>query len=80
MTNEEIAIEKYLNGEKWSCSTFIDEETITVGYGKLDNIGCFEFELPFSFRSEHNIMYGCKKWSELDKMILREKKLERISK
>ena len=41
---EKIALEKYEKGEKFSVSTFIDEDTIILGYGKLDYD--FEFPLP----------------------------------
>lgn len=39
-------LRRFLNGEQWSCSTFIDEVTTTYGYGKLDELGCWEFPLP----------------------------------
>lgn len=48
--NEIIAFFYYFAGKKLSCSTFIDEVTITHGYGKLDgNIGIWEYQLPFWF-------------------------------
>jgi hypothetical protein len=76
------AIKRFLNGEKLSYTTFIDEITITCGYGKLSDIGCFQYELPMSFRKEHNILEGCKTWKELDQILrikkLRIKKLQRI--
>lgn len=76
--NELKAIERYFNGEKYSCTTFIDEETITCGYGTIYSVGSFEFELPLSFRKEMNIMCGCKTWKEYFKAMNRIKKLERI--
>lgn len=30
-------------------SRFIDEETITYGYGELDSMGLWEYQLPFWF-------------------------------
>ena len=60
---EYIAIKKYINGEKYEVSTFIDEHTITVGYNIL-SLGDFEFELPLFFRIQENIMYGCKNWKD----------------
>ena len=36
-----IALFFYYTGKKYWSSTFIDEDTITAGYGKLDNIGMF---------------------------------------
>jgi hypothetical protein len=32
-------------GVRAGCSTFIDDETITLGYGKLDEFGSWEFPL-----------------------------------
>lgn len=75
--NEIESIDRYLKGEQWSCSTFIDEDTIVCGYGSL-NLE-FEFELPLWFRIEKNIL-GCRTWSEFKRKKLREKKLKRIMK
>lgn len=43
---QSIAILLYYLGIKPTISTFIDEDTITAGYGKLDHIGWFEYPLP----------------------------------
>lgn len=59
MTNEEIAIAKYNKGIPPSVSTFIDEDTIVLGYGKLDYD--FEFPLPNSIIIKE---YGTTSWAE----------------
>lgn len=41
------ATKRFLNGEKYTCSTFIDDVTTTYGYGILDDYGSWEFELYF---------------------------------
>lgn len=56
---EEIALEKYNKGEKFSVSTFIDEDTIILGYGKSDYD--FEFPLPAHITVKE---YGTQSWSE----------------
>lgn len=56
---EKIALEKYENGEKFSVSTFIDEDTIILGYGKLDYD--FEFPLPAHITIKE---YGTLSWTE----------------
>lgn len=43
---EEKAIEMYLSGIPPMVSTFIDEETLTYGYGKLSSLGEWEYEIP----------------------------------
>jgi len=43
---EHEAFKRLLRGEQYGCSTFIDEETTTYGYGELDDHGWFEFPLP----------------------------------
>lgn len=61
------AIILYLFGKKPSSSTFIDEDTITCGYGRLDSIGCFKYPLSTSYiKFHHN---GCTTWSEWKKTI-----------
>ena len=80
---EFIAIERYLNGENINCSCFIDEVTLTIGYGKLGDMGDFQYELPYFFRKEHNIYGGCRTWKEYHKYVenkKREEKLNRILK
>lgn len=42
--SEQIALERFNKGEKYGVSTFIDEDTIIIGYGNLDYD--FEFPLP----------------------------------
>lgn len=58
-TNEQIALEKYNKGEQYNVSTFIDEDTIIAGYGKLDYD--FEFPLPTSVVKE---IYGTTSWKQ----------------
>ena len=40
------AIKWFMNGEPYSVSTFIDEVTTTYGYGDLDSMGSWQYELP----------------------------------
>ena len=56
MNNEVIAIIRFLFGENPSISTFIDGNTLTYGYGELDDFGCWQFELPFSFCKKHGLI------------------------
>lgn len=56
---EKIALEKYENGEEFSVSTFIDEDTIILGYGNLDYD--FEFPLPAYITVKE---YGTQSWVE----------------
>ena len=35
---QEIAISRYFKGETPNCSTSIDENTLTYGYGELDDM------------------------------------------
>lgn len=53
----EKAIERYNNGEKYSISTSIDEDTILAGYGNLDYD--FEFPLPPSIIEKE---FGTTSW------------------
>lgn len=47
MVNEAIALFKYyILFQKPGVSTFIDEDTITLGYGKCLNLGDFQYPLP----------------------------------
>jgi hypothetical protein len=62
---EKIAQERYDNGEKPSISTFIDEDTIIMGYGKLD----YDFEFPLPMETIKKI-HGTISWSELMKKDL----------
>jgi hypothetical protein len=57
--NEQIALERYNNGESFSSSTFIDEDTIILGYGNLDYD--FEFPLPSYITVKE---YGTQSWTE----------------
>lgn len=57
--NEQIALERYNKGEQYNVSTFIDEDTIVAGYGKLDYD--FEFPLPGSVIKE---IYGTTSWKQ----------------
>ena len=79
--NEITAMALFESGELFSSSTFIDEETMTLGYGTLDSLGCWQYELPINYRIEHNICGGCITWSEYFEYVdkeTRKKKLERI--
>lgn len=81
--NEFVAIEKYFNGDKLSVSTFIDEVSISIGYGKLSSVGIFFYELPIDFRKIENIYGGCSTWEEwykYNKSKERKNKLKRILK
>lgn len=57
--NEKIAVDRYNSGEIPNVSTFIDEDTIILGYGKLDYD--FEFPLPNSIIIKD---YGTTSWTE----------------
>jgi len=59
---EWIAIRKFQAGQKWAVSTFIDEDTITAGYGGLDVNGDFEYPLPTIYIRQ---IYGTTSWSHL---------------
>lgn len=77
---EKIALEKYNNGEEFSSSTFIDEDTIILGYGKLDYD--FEFPLPSYITVKE---YGTQSWTEyfrnkgLNKYIMTNKDTKEVS-
>ena len=58
-SKEKLAIEKFNNGEVALVSTFIDEDTIIMGYGKL-NI-TFEYPLPDYIIC---LFYGTTSWSK----------------
>lgn len=60
---EQIALERYNNGEKYLVSTFIDEDTIILGYGKLDMD--FEFPLPAYITVKE---FGTQSWTEYFKL------------
>lgn len=47
--SEIVALFLYFIGKQYKTSVFIDEVTLTYGYGKLDTIGCWEYQLPFWF-------------------------------
>ena len=50
---EIIAICLYKIGIKPKCTSFIDEETIAYGYGKLNGwIGLWEYQIPFEIKSD----------------------------
>lgn len=57
--NIKVAVDRYNNGEKYSTSTSIDEDTILAGYGKLDYD--FEFPLPPSLIIKE---FGTLSWDE----------------
>lgn len=40
------AIKRFISGESYNVSTFIDEVTLTYGYGELSSLGCWQYELP----------------------------------
>ena len=58
-TKEQIAIEKFNKGEEPFVSTFIDEDSIIMGYGDLN----YDFEYPLP---DYIIIskYGTTSWSE----------------
>ena len=37
-------------GIRVNCSTFIDEVTITAGFGRLNDLGWFEYTCPWKMR------------------------------
>jgi hypothetical protein len=41
-----VALCLYFAGKQFAVSEFIDEDTITAGYGKLSGIGVFKYPLP----------------------------------
>ena len=45
----QMAIVMFLCGRKSQLSKFIDEETITAGYGQLYAVGSFEYGLPVKY-------------------------------
>jgi hypothetical protein len=50
---EIIAIVLYKIGVKPKCTHFIDEETVSYGYGKLDGwMGLWQYQIPFNVKSE----------------------------
>ena len=60
------AVVIYLFGKKPNSSTFIDEVSITAGYGQLNNIGEFKYALPdWCVRKMFN---GCNNWDEYLKL------------
>lgn len=40
------AIRRFISGEPYCVSTFIDEVTLTYGYGELSSLGSWQYELP----------------------------------
>lgn len=56
--NEIVAVQRFLNGEKFSVSTSIDEDTILAGYGELNYD--FEFPLPSVVIKQ---VYGTTSWN-----------------
>ena len=57
--NKKIALERYFKGEQYNVSTFIDEDTIIMGYGELD----YDFEYPLPKGIIIN-EYGTTSWRE----------------
>lgn len=49
---EWIAIALYRIGVKPCATHFIDEETVSYGYGKMDELGLWEYQIPFHIKSE----------------------------
>lgn len=73
---EQEAIRRFQNGEKWSCSSFIDEDTIVAGYGQLDhksNPYDFEFPLPTVYIKA---IYGSTSWNMATK---KEKEIDQLN-
>lgn len=54
------AVLLYKLGFKPYCSIFVDEETITAGYGKLSFNGDFKYPLPSKYVKK---VCGRNKWS-----------------
>ena len=60
------AVVMYKIGKTPSCSTFIDEVSIPAGYGKLNDVGSFKYDLPK--RYVRKLFKGCTNWNDyLDK-------------
>ena len=57
-----VAVIMYLIGIKLKCSTFIDEVSITAGYGKINDFGEFQYPLPKRYIKKH--FKGCLKWDD----------------
>jgi hypothetical protein len=58
---EWIAIRKFQAGHKWAVSKFIDEDTITAGYGGIDVNGDFDYPLPTVYIKQ---IYGTTSWNQ----------------
>ena len=56
------AVAMYSIGKKPACSTFIDEVSITAGYGRLNAVGYFQYDLPK--RYVRKLFKGCTKWND----------------
>lgn len=56
---EQIALDRYNKGEKYTISTFIDEDTIILGYGELSYD--FEFPLPAFIAVKE---FGTQSWEQ----------------
>jgi len=56
------AVAMYNIGKKPACSTFIDEISITAWYGKLNNAGYFQYNLPKRYIKK--LFKGCDKWKD----------------
>jgi hypothetical protein len=56
------AIIIYLTGKKPSCSTFIDEVSITAGYGQLNDFGDWQYSLPKKYIKKQ--FKGCLMWKD----------------
>ena len=56
------AVVIYLTGKKPNCSTFIDEVSITAGYGKLNDLGDWQYSLPKKYIKKE--FKGCLKWKD----------------
>lgn len=61
---EYIAIILYKLGFKPGATTFIDEDTIMMGYGKCHGVGVFEYPLPKKYVKK---IMGCTTWIEHEK-------------
>lgn len=58
-------IRYFILRQKPGCSTFIDENTITLGYGQCLSLGDFEYPLPMWVIKRR---YGAVLWFEYDKI------------
>lgn len=54
LIKEQIAIVLFKIGIKPKVTIFIDEHTLSYGYGKMDGIGLWEYQIPFKYTNKKN--------------------------